>query len=637
MSDNTILKARSVLKHYWGYEQFRPLQEDIVLSVMAENDTLALLPTGGGKSICFQVPALMREGICLVISPLIALMKDQVDQLKRRNISARAIYSGMSKREIDILLDNCIYGHEKFLYVSPERLKTEIFIERAKQMNICLLAVDEAHCISQWGYDFRPPYLEIAAFREIIGKVPCIALTASATPVVKNDICDKLHFERPAIFQKSFARSNLSYSAFNTEKKENRLIEILQKVPGSSVVYVRNRKKTRLMADFLKQKGLSADYYHAGLSTAQRDSRQQAWIKGQTRIIVSTNAFGMGIDKPDVRTVVHLDLPPDLESYYQEAGRAGRDEKMAYAVLLFNKADIEHLQEQIQLNYPAVAEIKKVYNALCNHFKIAVGSGEMASYDFDYDDFVRKYSLSPLATFYSLKQLEHFGFVFLNEGLKQPSKLLFQANAHDVYAFQVANAHFDAIIKLLLRAYGGSLYTDFITISEAAIAQHLKVSEQQVLALLSELHEMKIAVYEPKKEKPQVTFLQGRIATDRLQIDRKWLEERKTHDWNKAKAVIEFAQHVEKCRTRMILDYFGEWTEKNCGVCDFCLKEKKAMLNVPNTMAQKISALVKLKSLSMEELLDSFKGSQRQEVEDELRSMLDYGIIRLGKDGKIHA
>lgn len=355
------MSIHEILQKYWGYSTFRPLQEDIIRSVMSGHDTLALLPTGGGKSVCFQVPGLATEGLCLVISPLIALMKDQVEQLTRRGILAQAIYSGMSNREIDIALDNCIYGHTKFLYISPERLQTELFQVRAAKMKIGLLAIDEAHCISQWGYDFRPPYLQIAEFRQLIPQVPCIALTATATEVVKKDIQEKLAFKNGAVFQKSFARANLSYSAFFEENKEKRLLEMLQKVPGTAVVYVRNRKRTQQAADYLRKMGISADFYHAGLPNDQRAKKQEAWIQNKTRVIVATNAFGMGIDKPDVRLVVHIDLPDSLEAYYQEAGRAGRDEKLAYATALFNQQDINQLRQNIQTSYPTEDLIRRVY------------------------------------------------------------------------------------------------------------------------------------------------------------------------------------------------------------------------------------------------------------------------------------
>ncbi|MEM1137932.1 MAG: ATP-dependent DNA helicase RecQ, partial [Bacteroidota bacterium] len=454
-----MVDLHKILYQYWKYTTFRSLQEEIIQAVLAGKDTLALLPTGGGKSICFQVPALAKEGVCIVISPLIALMKDQVYQLNTRGIEAKAIYAGMSQREIDITLDNAIYGNIKFLYVSPERLKTEIFITRAAKMNISLLAIDEAHCISQWGYDFRPPYLELMQFRELIPNVPCIALTATATEVVKNDIQDKLGFDQNAgFFQKSFARENLSYSVYYEEDKEKRMLEILSKVAGSAIVYVRSRKRTKHFADFLRARKISASFYHAGLSNEERARRQDDWINNRTRVIVATNAFGMGIDKPDVRIVIHLDLPDNLEAYYQEAGRAGRDERKAFAVLLYNHNDIKQLKENIEISHPSIDKLKKVYQAVANYLKIAVGSGYLESYDFDLDDFVNTFKLPYLETYHALKKLEEQDFIQFNESFYAPSRLTIALSHDKLYEFQVANKEADKLIKILLRVYGAEIY-----------------------------------------------------------------------------------------------------------------------------------------------------------------------------------
>ena len=401
------MQPQSILKQYWGYDTFRPLQAEIIQSVLEGRDTLALLPTGGGKSLCFQVPTLMSEGICIVISPLIALMQDQVEQLKRRGISAVGIFSGMHKNQIDIALDNCIYGDIKFLYVSPERLQTKLFIERAKQMKINLLAIDEAHCISQWGYDFRPPYMKIAEFRALLPKVPMIALTATATEEVRADILNRLEMVNPQTFQQSFARANLSYSAFKEDDKERRLMKILQNVQGSGVVYVRNRRRTQEISDLLNKYNIQSTFYHAGLNAQERTKRQENWIKNRVRVIVATNAFGMGIDKPDVRTVVHLDLPDTLEAYYQEAGRAGRDGEKAYTVALYNQSDTENLEKNVLTSYPPLELVRRVYQSLGNLFQLAVGTGEFNSFDFDLLEFQNRFNLPPTDTYFALKILEN--------------------------------------------------------------------------------------------------------------------------------------------------------------------------------------------------------------------------------------
>ncbi|MDB5241899.1 MAG: RecQ family ATP-dependent helicase, partial [Spirosoma sp.] len=417
------MTTRQILQQFWGYTTFRPLQEDVVNTVLARQDALVLMPTGGGKSVCFQVPTLAMKGVCLVVTPLIALMKDQVEQLRRRGIPAAAIYSGMNYREIDTTLDNCIYGNIKFLYLSPERLRTEIVIERTKLMTVCLLAVDEAHCVSAWGYDFRPPYLQIAEFRALIPDTPVIALTASATPEVQTDILDKLAMQSPAVFRQTFARPNLSYSVLLEENKEDRLRRILERVPGSAIVYVRSRKQTQQVAQMLIRQNITADFYHAGLTNEQRSAKQDAWIQNKTRVVVATNAFGMGIDKPDVRVVVHLDIPDSLEAYYQEAGRAGRDGQKAYAVMLYTTGDLENLLFRTEQLYQPVAMLRRVYQAIANYTAVPLGGGEFSSYDFDLSTFTTTFSLPSQETHYALKQLQLEGFIQLNENYFQPSKL----------------------------------------------------------------------------------------------------------------------------------------------------------------------------------------------------------------------
>ena len=627
-------KAIDVLQKYWGYEAFRSMQEDIINSVTSGNDTLALLPTGGGKSICFQVPALMSEGLCLVISPLIALMKDQVEQLKRRKIPAAAVYSGMTYREIDILLDNAAHGAYKFLYVSPERLKTELFLERAKKMNLNLLAIDEAHCISQWGYDFRPPYLEIANFRELFPDLPCIALTATATEDVKIDIQDKLNFKNGKLFQKSFARDNLSYSVRKVENKEAKLFEILRKIGGTSVVYARNRRRTKEIAQLLQKNGFSADFYHAGLSQADRNAKQDAWLKDKTRIIVATNAFGMGIDKPDVRTVIHWELPDNLESYYQEAGRAGRDEKPAFAVALYHPQDFKEMEEKHELAHPEFDFLKKLYQSLANYFKIAIGSGEMQSYNFEIQDFCQHYNYEVFPVFHALKVLEEEGFIQLNEQFYRPSGLHINLDFKDLYAYEIANAKFEKLIKTVLRIYGGDIYQQVIFINELQIAKMAEMSPQEVVKQLNYLDKEGVMDYSPKSDSPQLTFLEARHDANKLPLNKKRLEERKKSKYEKLMAVKNYVENDLVCRTLKLLQYFGEYKEEKCGVCDVCINEKKSV-HQDIDLEQRILKILKDSHLNIERLSENIEGYAKEKVITAVRKLDDEGKLKMDKMGML--
>jgi ATP-dependent DNA helicase RecQ len=565
-----------ILAHYWGHSTFRPLQREIIESVLAHQDTLALLPTGGGKSICFQVPALAKDGICIVVSPLIALMQDQVDQLTQRGISAVAIYSGMSNRQIDILLDNCIYGSIKFLYVSPERLKTDLFIARAKQMQINLLVIDEAHCISQWGYDFRPAYLEILNFKLLLPEtIPCIALTASANLEVQQDILAKLQLKNPKVFQKSFQRPNLSYSCLWVEDKEPQLFKMLKKVGGSSIVYARNRRKTQEIAKYLQNEGIKADFYHAGLDPVQRTNKQKAWINNQIQCIVATNAFGMGIDKPDVRLVVHVDLPDSIEAYYQEAGRAGRDELKAYAVAIVEENDLIELQKNWEKSFPSADVLQKTYQAMSNFLQIAEGSGELSTYDFDWTEMARRFQLPTSETFYALKTLESEGLFLMSDAFQNPSKIKIQVNATELYDFQIRNEKFESFLKFLLRQYGGNLYTQFVSISEASLSVQLKVPVEEIERYLNLLAKFEIIEYEKQNGLPKLTLLTPRANIDNLPIT--WSEYLLKKDRSKAKmdGIESYARDQKTCRTRKISAYFGEQLNTNCGICDVCIQQKK--------------------------------------------------------------
>lgn len=575
------MNPQEVLQRYWGYAEFRPLQEDIIRSVLEGKDTLALLPTGGGKSICFQVPALCMDGVCLVITPLIALMKDQVHQLTKRGIPAVALYAGMSHREIDIALDNCVYGGVRFLYISPERLKTKLFQERLKKMNVSLLAVDESHCISQWGYDFRPAYLEIAAIKKLLPDKPTIALTATATREVKQDILEKLEMKNPAVFQKSFARKNLSYSAFHLEAKEAKLLEILQRVGGSSIVYVRTRKRTQEVAAFLRSQRISADYYHAGLTTPERSTKQDQWIANRIRVIVATNAFGMGIDKPDVRTVIHLDTPDSPEAYYQEAGRAGRDEKMAFAVALFHKKDTKEVLERAASSVTTKEEMQRVYQSLANYYKMAVGSNAMESLPFDLVTFCQSFSIKPIDGLKALRQLEEIGVIQLSEGVFQEAKLHIPISKGALYEFEVANAKFDAVIKAILRLYGGDLFQNFLAVKEADIAKLCKQPADMTKKQMTFLTEKGILDYKPATDTPRITFLVPRMLPIDLPIDHAFIQFRHDTAVRKAQAMVDYLESRIQCRTRILQAYFDEKTEENCGVCDFCLNKKRNRPEVP--------------------------------------------------------
>lgn len=605
------------------------MQEEIISSVLEGKDTLALLPTGGGKSICFQVPALIQEGLCVVITPLIALMKDQVEQLRKRGIEAVAIHSGMSREQIDILLNNAIYGNTKFLYVSPERLQTEIFIERVRSMNISLIAVDEAHCISQWGYDFRPPYLQITSLRQLKPGVPVIALTASATAQVQNDIIDKLAFRQHyALFKKSFARDNLSFVVRKTENKEKKLLEILQRVKGSAIVYVRSRKATLDLAKLLSRRGIKASYYHAGLSFEERTQRQDEWIRNTTRVIVATNAFGMGIDKPDVRIVIHVDIPENLESYYQEAGRAGRDGIRSFAVLLYQDIDVENIRKRVTQSQPGIDVLKKIYQCLANFYQLAVGSSQGMSYDFDLHKFADRFKLNPVEVYNALRKLEEEGLIQFNESFYSPSQLYFMMDHTNVYKFQVANARFDEPLKMLQRLYGGELFSGFVRISESYIAKALSTNQQEVVSILNHLHALKVLNYSPVKDNPQVTFVQPRQDVDNLPLDVQRLRERRELILSKLDAIINYAQIDYRCRMQMIQEYFNETTNKECMICDVCMsKRKKDNFNTYEQLKTEVLTALKHRSMPVEELEQLLAPRHVELFVDVVRELVDEGII----------
>lgn len=631
MGKEEVMESNSldILKQYWGYDSFRPLQAEIINSILQGRDTLALMPTGGGKSVCFQVPAMQSEGICIVVSPLIALMKDQVEHLRKRGIEAIAIFSGMSKREVDLALDNCIYGKIKFLYLAPERLYSDLVKERIRYMKVNLFAIDEAHCISQWGYDFRPPYLQLAKLRELHPHVPFLALTATATPKVVVDIQEKLLFKSSNVFQKSFRRENLAYMALNEEDKSGRMLRMVHKLGGSGVIYVRNRRETQEVAQHLINHGISADFYHAGLDTAVRAQKQDLWSQNKVRVIVATNAFGMGIDKPDVRFVLHLDIPDSLEAYYQEAGRAGRDGKKAFPVLMYQQADRDRLWENFETSFPPVKFIQQVYHHLGNYYQIAYGAGKGLSFDFDIVDFTKKYQLEIIPTRSALKFLERDGWLSLSEALFIPSRFKFDVEYEEVYKFQVRSAKYDPLIKLILRGYGGA-FDYFIPINEFEFAKKLKVSREVIVNMLHGLVKLEIASYQPQTDAPQLEFLQARVDYKNLFIDTQFIQERKAVKEEQIKAIYQYLD-AKECRSVVLQQYFGESAVEPCGACDLCLM-RRHQHDLEAKLKAEIKNILLEKPLNIKDLIDQLTVGNDAARLKVVRDLVDKECILL-KDG----
>ncbi|PKP00537.1 MAG: RecQ family ATP-dependent DNA helicase [Bacteroidetes bacterium HGW-Bacteroidetes-8] len=563
-----------VLKKYWSFENFRPLQEEIINSVLEDRDTLALLPTGGGKSLCFQIPALIKDGICIVISPLIALMKDQVENLRSRGIRALSVHSGMTANEVDAALDNAIFGNYKFLYLSPERARTEIFRVRASKMNISFIVVDEAHCISQWGYDFRPEYLLIKEILEVTGPLPIIALTATATPEVAKDIMDKLAFREPNLIKGRFERENLSYVVRHSEDKNGQLLKIIRSVKGSSIVYVRERRRAEEVSAFLRSQGISADSYHAGFSSKMRTSKQDEWYNGITSVIVSTNAFGMGIDKGDVRFVCHFDIPESIEAYFQEAGRAGRDGNRSYAVLLWNSNDIRRLRQIASITFPEIDFLKEIYQKLYRYFDYSYGSGKGESARFNLLEFSSKYKLHTSTVYYAIKYLESCGYVKLTEEIDNPSRIMFIVNRDELYAIQLKNESLDSFIKSLLRLYEG-LFSGYLSIDEEYIARVTRNSRAAVVSMLIRLSRMGVIGYIPGARSPLLIFLEERLEEKGLYISESEYQKRKDSFVNRTEAVIEYVNEESMCRSRYLTSYFGQREGYDCGICDICIGKRR--------------------------------------------------------------
>ncbi|MEI9810962.1 MAG: ATP-dependent DNA helicase RecQ [Bacteroidota bacterium] len=623
-----------ILKQYWGFDAFRPLQEDIIHSVLNGNDTLALMPTGGGKSLCYQVPALAKEGMCLVISPLIALMKDQVENLRKKNITAYSIFSGMSRKEVVHTLQTVTNSNCKFLYVSPERLETALFKEYLPGMLVNLIAVDEAHCISQWGYDFRPPYLRIAALREELPGVPVLALTASATGDVQEDICERLpspllplhrrgkqtpsienSFRDWKIFRQSFERPNLSYSAFKVDSRINKIIDILNKVPGTGIIYCKSRKRTKEISELLQLQNISADFYHAGLTQEERNRKQEAWINNKIRVIVCTNAFGMGIDKPNVRTVIHADVPDSLENYYQEAGRAGRDGKTSFAVLLYDERELQELGEMTAIRFPSQNDIRNVYQATANYLQIPAGTGEGEYYNFDIADFLKKFKLNSHTTIYSLKALEQEGWLSFNEQVFLPPTIRFNATKDHLYQFEKDNPLLEPVIKTLLRTYGG-IFDHNCFISELLIAQLTKQDVEDVKKQLNQLNVSGVIEYIPRKDSPQLLLLRNRIKTEDLSINMAAYNQRKEKFQSRVKEMIRFTKEESECRSRIIGSYFGDKQIRSCGICDNCLRQKAITLSKEefDFIHSQIQSITKKERLQIKDLMLKLNGVKKEKA-----------------------
>ena len=620
---------KEILKQYWNYDNFRGIQEEIIESIGKGHDTLGLMPTGGGKSITFQVPALAQPGLCLVITPLIALMKDQVRNLRDRGIKALAVYSGMTREEIVVALENCIFGDYKFLYISPERLDTDIFRTKLRNMKISMITVDESHCISQWGYDFRPAYLKISEIRELLPDIPILALTATATPEVVKDIQIKLGFRADShVFRMSFERKNLAYIVRNTESKQEKLLHILNRVSGSAIVYTRNRKRTREVAELLTNNDITATFYHAGLNNDVKDQRQKSWLSGESRVMVATNAFGMGIDKPDVRLVIHIDLPDSPEAYFQEAGRAGRDGQKAYAVLLYAKSDKTTLNKRITDTFPDKEYIRKVYEDVNYYFQMAMGDGLGCTFAFNLDEFCHNFKHFPVQADSALKILTRAGYLEYTDEQDNASRILFTVHRDELYKLRETDSETEKLINIILRSYTG-LFTDYAYINEDSLAIRSGLTRQRIYEILLMLTRRHILHYIPRKKTPYIIYTRERQESHRLAITHDIYEDRKESYMTRIKAIIEYATAKDKCRSRMLLRYFGEKNEHNCGLCDVCLSTHHSGMKLGEfqEMENQIRELLGTSALSAADLLNSING-ERKKAEKVLSYLLSEEIIQ---------
>ena len=629
-------KYQEILKQYWGYDSFRDLQEEIITSIGEGKDTLGLMPTGGGKSITFQVPALAQEGICIVITPLIALMKDQVQNLRKREIKALAIYAGMTRQEILTALENCIFGNYKFLYISPERLDTEIFRTKLRSMKVSMITVDESHCISQWGYDFRPAYLKIAEIRELLPEVPVLALTATATPEVVTDIQARLKFREGNVFRMSFERKNLAYIVRKTDNKTKELLYILQRISGSAIIYVRNRRRTKEITELLMNEGITADFYHAGLDNAVKDLRQKRWQSGEVRVMVATNAFGMGIDKPDVRIVLHLDLPDSPEAYFQEAGRAGRDGEKAYAVILYSKSDKTTLHKRVVDTFPDKEYILNVYEHLQYYYQMAMGDGFQCIREFNLEEFCRKFKYFPVPVDSALKILTQAGYLEYTDEQDNSSRILFTIRRDELYKLREMGKEAEALIQSILRSYTG-VFTDYAYISEESLAVRTGLTRQQIYNILVTLTKRRIVDYIPRKKTPYIIYTRERLELRFLHIPPSVYEERKARYEARIKAMEEYVTTENICRSRMLLRYFGEKNEHNCGQCDVCLS-KRATDNLSEESYEEVKRqildLLSHSPLTPAETADQIK-AEKEDIGQVIRYLLDEGELKM-QDGMLH-
>lgn len=622
-----------ILEKYWGYTTFRPLQSEIIQSVWDRKDTLGLMPTGGGKSLTFQVPVMAMEGLCLVVTPLIALMKDQVDGLREQGIKAAAVYSGMSREDIITTLENCIFGNFKFLYVSPERLSTDIFKVKLQAMNVCLLVVDESHCISQWGHDFRPSYLQISEIRQLLPTVPVLALTATATNEVVKEIQQKLQFKEENVLRKSFKRDNLSYVVRTREDKISQLIHILNSVKGSAIVYVRSRKKTKEIAETLQKAGISANYFHAGLTHEEKNYRQNAWKANECRVIVATNAFGMGIDKPDVRMVLHLDLPNSPEEYYQEAGRAGRDGLKSYATILYDKSDTVKLKKRVTDSYPKREFIVRIYEALGNYYQLAVGSGFGNVFDFDIQDFCKAYRFPFLQAHHALKILELASYIEYTEEIDTRSRVQFLIMRNELYNLNL-QGDYDALIHTILRNYTG-VFSEDVYIDETMLGIQIGKTRQEIYEMLTRLAKMRYIKYVPQKKTPYIVFSQSREDTQFVTIPKTVFEDRKQRFETRINAMISYVENNRVCRSRILLNYFDEKNTKDCGQCDVCLSKNNSGISnyeYNQIKQQLIAELQKMETVRVGELVDNTTDFSSEKVISVIRSLTDEGIVTMQDD-----
>ncbi|QCK16313.1 RecQ family ATP-dependent DNA helicase [Mangrovivirga cuniculi] len=630
------MTPEEILRKYWGYNDFRPKQREIISSALFGKDVLALLPTGGGKSVCYQIPALLLPGLTVVVSPLIALMKDQVQALKSRGIPAASIQSSMSSREVDITLENAVQGAVKILYVSPERLHTKLFIERMKRTDVSLLAIDEAHCISQWGHDFRPSYLQIKDFFEYVDRCPVIAVTATATEKVRDEIIDLLELDNPDLYMGSFARTNLSLSIREVENKDKKLEEIIKKIPGSSIVYANSRKQTGAIARYLVNHNVTANYYHAGLKNDDRTARQDDWLNDRIRIIAATNAFGMGIDKPDVRSVIHYDMPTVLEGYYQEAGRAGRDGKQSFAVLLVYSNETEQVMKRFEAMFPDLPYIKKVYQSIANFYKLAIGSAEFESYDIDLTRFCDTYSLDVIKTFKVLELLSEYGLMELNTAFHTPSKVKFEVSHEEMYKFMIANSAYEKLLKTILRMYGGEIYSQVMVIDEYKVAKAAAVPAREIHNLLLKLEDRDYIYYVPKNDNPKITFLTPRLDIEKIPITKTMLQNQKSIEKEKIQSVIDYVQLTEGCRMQYLQQYFGEQGTEPCGKCDLCIKKKqqeKSRDQQSKSLEKDILEIISLNPKTTDEIVEIFPDIDKKTLEILIRQLIDWDKIRMDHEG----